>query len=188
MTIKYAITGNIASGKSAAENIIKSLGYKVLDTDELAHNILNTSCEIARAFSDYDVFENGVISRKKLGKLVFRDKELKEKLEDIIHPQIKLKVNSFFKENSDKGKLFVSIPLLFEANMQDMFDKIILIYTNDNIRLKRLIERDNYSIEYAKIRMNSQQSQDEKLKLCDYVVYNNSSLENLKSEISKLIL
>lgn len=188
--IKYAICGNIASGKSEAEKIFIKMGYKILDTDNVAHELLIEKSDfIKKEFSPLDICEkNGEISRKKLGKIVFFDKKMKEKLEKILHPLIKAKIEEFFIENKKEEKVFVSIPLLFESGMQDLFDKIIFIYTNDRIRLERLILRDNYNEEYAKIRMNSQISQDEKVKKSDIVIYNNSSLEDLEREIKALIL
>jgi dephospho-CoA kinase len=166
------------------------MGYKILDTDEVAHNLLKENSNIIiEQFSDYDICEkNGEISRKKLGKIVFSDKKLKEKLENILHPLVRIKIEEFYAKNEDEEKVFVSIPQLFESGMQDLFDKIIFIYASDRIRLKRLILRDNYNEEYAKIRMNSQISQDEKIEKSDIVIYNNSSLEDLESEIKDLVL
>ena len=187
--IKYAIAGNIASGKSEAERILSEMGYKILDTDKVAHDLLdNFSDLIKKEFINFDISENGKISRKKLGKIVFFDKKMKKKLEKILHPQIRIKIEEFFEKNKYEEKVFVSIPLLFESNMQDLFDKIIFIYTNDRIRLKRLILRDKYNEEYAKIRMASQISQEEKIEKCDIVIYNNSTIEDLENELKALVL
>ncbi|MDO4975619.1 MAG: dephospho-CoA kinase [Alphaproteobacteria bacterium] len=186
--IKVAITGNIASGKSTVQKILEYNGYKVLDTDIVGHEILNSSEEIKLAFKDYDVFdEANNISREKLGKLVFSNPALKTKLEKISHPIIKNKIIEFFEIHKTESVVFVGIPLLFEANMQDMFDKIILIYTDDEIRKKRLCSRNNYTDEYAELRINSQISQDEKIKTSNYVVYNNKDIDTLSEQIRKII-
>ncbi len=184
--IKVAITGNIASGKSKVGEFLSDLGYKVYDADKIAHEILYSSNEVLEAFKEYDILENGKISRTKLGNIVFNNKEQKRKLEDIIHPQIKEKLKEIFKANLDEQYVFVGIPLLFEANMQSLFDKIILVYCGDEIRKTRLMKRNNLTPEQAIARINSQKSQDEKINLVDYVIKNESTIEDLKIQVLKL--
>src|SRR5574344_630069 len=185
--IKFAITGNIASGKSQVEKILKDLDYKVFDTDELAHEILYSSSRIKEEFSEYDIFEDDIISRKKLGNLVFNNKELKIKLEKIMHPLIRRKIQAIFEEYQSEKYVFISITLLFEADMQCLFDKIMMIYCEDDMRLKRLMNRNNFTKEEALIRIKSQKSQELKIPKCDYVIKNDSSLECLKENILKVL-
>ncbi|MCD7779069.1 MAG: dephospho-CoA kinase, partial [Candidatus Gastranaerophilales bacterium] len=167
--IKAAITGNIASGKSQVEKILLSKGYKVADTDKINSFILMTDLsaikEIKEAFDKDDILDdNNNISREKLGKIVFSVGWKKVKLEEILHKRINERVEKFFEENSSEKIVFVSVPLLFETKQQDKFDKIIFISADEDIRLKRLIERNNYSREYAKIRIKSQEREEEKIK------------------------
>lgn len=186
--IKYAIVGNIASGKSAVESILIKAGETVIDADKISHELLEDNTEVINTFKDYDILENGRISRDKLGRLVFADKKLKSLLESILHPQITEKINEFFIKNQDKERVFVSVPLLFETKMENLFDKLIFIYCDDKIRLERLMQRENYTKEYAKARMKSQQNQDGKVKYSDIVIYNNSTIEELERLVKKLIL
>lgn len=188
--LKIAITGNIASGKSETEKFLRKKGYSVLDTDEVTHKLLEDKAVkevIKKVFAGHDICENNKISRTKLGKLVFDDDKLKMKLEKILHPIIKEKIEIFFDEKKNEKMVFVTVPLLFEAHFEKYFDKIILIYANDEKRLKRLIQRDNFSKEYAIKRINSQISQEKKLTLCDYTIYSDKSLSELHNEINTLL-
>lgn len=185
---KIAISGNIASGKTTVQKIIEAQGYKVLDTDDVSRDLLTVANKpLFEAFKGYDVFENGEFSRYKVGQLIFSDKEAIKTIADIMHPQVKDVMLKFFADNKNDELLFVGIPLLFEANMQDLFDKIIFVYTDDDIRLKRLIKRNNYSVQHAQDRMKSQQSQDEKAKMSDYVIKNNGSKDELEEQVLKLL-
>lgn len=186
--LKVAITGNIASGKSAVENILKEMNYPFLDTDKVAHKILEQNNQILNAFNEFDILNNdGTISREKLGKIVFADKTQLKKLESIIHPLVKAEILAFFEQNKQYALAFVGIPQLFESNMQELFDRIVLIYCDDKIRLERLIQRNNYSVEYAKTRLNAQISQDKKKELCDYTINNNDTLDELSINVLNLL-
>lgn len=186
--LKIAIAGNIASGKSCVESILSSKGFEVYDTDLIAHDILATSNKVREAFKNFDILNyKGEISREKLGKVVFSNPEMKKVLEEIIHPEVRNELNRIFNLSSNKKFVFVSIPLLFEAHFEDMFDKSILVMANDRVRLERLMKRNNLSKEDAQLRIDSQMPQDEKVKRVDYIIKNDSSLGNLKIEIDNLL-
>lgn len=186
---KIAICGNIASGKTTVQKFLEDKGYKVLDTDEVSHELLTIkNKELFEAFKHLDVFgDNGEFSRYKVGQLIFSNEEYRKKIAEIMHPQIAREIEKFFDENKSEELLFVGIPLLFEANMQGMFDKILFVYTDDDIRLKRLLARNNYTLTHAKARMNSQMTQEKKIKMSDYVINNNGDLEELYKNLFKLL-
>lgn len=187
--LRIAIVGNIASGKSTVENILRQKGYKVFDTDIIAHDVLDEFSEdILNAFCDYDISENGNVSRKKLGELVFSNEALKKKLEDIMHPEIKKQINLIFEKNKNENFVFVSIPLLFEVGWRNLFDKILFIKAEDEIRLKRLMQRNQFTQQEAIIRIKSQLPQEEKTKLSDFVIENNSDIGVLQKSIDCFII
>ena len=185
--IKYAITGNIASGKSQVEKVLVENNFIVFDADKLAHDILVQDSTVRDAFKDYDVLENGLLSRTKLGRLVFNNASLRKKLEDIVHPLVKKRILELFEEYKNEKYIFISIPLLFETGMNDMFDKIILVSIDRKIQLQRLINRNNLSEDDALSRINAQMLEDTKLTKSDYIIENNSTIEEFMSMINKFV-
>lgn len=187
--LKFAIVGNIASGKSTAENFLIEKGFKVFDTDKLSHKILEEfSNKIIEEFQEFDILEENKISRKKLGNLVFQNKNLKTKLENIIYPKLKEKLLEIFEENKNEKFVFISIPLLFEVNWQDLFDKILFIQTNDDIRLQRLMERNSFTKKEALERISAQIPQENKIKMSDFIICNNGTRKELQNQLESFII
>jgi dephospho-CoA kinase len=181
--IKYAIVGNIASGKSTVEKILKNKGFKVFDTDEIAHKILENSADVKTAFKDYDIFTDNKIDRKKLANIVFNNKKELKKLEEIIHPLVKIEILKIFEENY--SEVFISVPQLFEAGFENLFDKIIFLTANEDIRIERLIKRNNYTKEQALARIKAQ-SNSGKIEHSDYVIENNGTIEELCEKLDRI--
>lgn len=190
--IKVAITGNIASGKSNVEKIISTLGYKVVDTDKINHEILDSDIdtinEIKNLFIDFDITNSdGSLSREKIGKIVFDNTDLKKELESILHKKIDSRLDDFYHSNSFEKVVFVSVPLLFEANMQKNFDKIIFVSCAREKRFERLIQRNGFDVEYAKKRIDSQLSEELKIPQVDYVIDNNSDFRYLNEQVIEVV-
>lgn len=190
--LKVAITGNIASGKSELEKLLQQKGYKVFDTDEISHDLTANDAEvisrIKKIFKNHDILsQDGEISRPKLGKLVFSDKNLLAKIESILHPAIKYRIERIFDEWQSEKVIFVSVPLLFEKKFDVMFDKVILVTADEDKRLSRLLKRSNYDINHARSRIQSQITQEEKISLSDYLIDNNSKIEDLEPQLELIL-
>lgn len=169
---RIAIVGNIASGKSAVEEILKSKGFSVYDSDKIAHKILENNQKVKEIF--------GTTDRKVIGKIVFNNPEKRKQLEDIVHPIVKEEILKI-----EEG--FISVPLLFEVGFESLFDKIIFVSAPESLRLERLMKRNNLTEEEAMLRIKSQLPENEKIMKSDFVIKNTGSLENLVSEIEKVL-
>lgn len=181
--LKIGITGNIASGKSELEKILKNEGFKVLCLDYITHLIYENDKEFQKEL--INIFNT--TNRSEISKIVFDDKNKLKLLENIIYPKIKNLMDDFFIENKDEKFIFVSAAMLFEAGFDTYFDKIIFISADYNLRLERLIKRNNLTLNEAKKRMASQDSEENKIKKSNYIIYNNLSLENLAYDAKKII-
>ncbi len=189
---KIGITGNIASGKSTVEKIIANMGFSVIDADNISHDAMSSNQNIINLvknlFKDFDILnDEWELDRKKIGKIVFGNQNYRHELENIIHPFVIKEIQKFISEHDSEKLVFVSVPLLFEAGLDKIFDKTVLVVADEDTRLERLMKRNNYTREHALQRINAQKMQADKIKLADFVIDNNSDLSNLEKN-TKIIL
>ena len=181
------LTGGIASGKSTVSKYLVEKGFKVYDADKIAKDISEKKSvqeEIILTFGNKILDKNGNIDRKKLKEIVFENKEKLEKLNGIIHP----KVINFYKELKEKKTdkvIIFDVPLLFESGIDKFCDKILVVISDYEIQLNRIIERDKINRELAEKIIKSQLSNEERIKKADVVIENNSSLEDLFEKVER---
>lgn len=185
------LTGGIASGKTTVSNFLKAKNFLVLDADKIAKEISEQEAikrEIVISFGEKILDSNSNIDRKKLKKIIFEDKKELVKLNNIIHPEV---YNFFEKiakekrlENSEKIIIF-DVPLLFESGIDKLCDKILLIWTSREKRIKRIMKRDNIKSSLAEKIIDSQMSDEEKIKKADIVIENNGSIDELYKKIER---
>ena len=183
------ITGGIGSGKSTVSRILKDKGFCFIDLDIISHDVIQDSKIKAELFKNFgsEIFDKEEISRKKLGKVVFEDKNKLERLNSIMHPEILKRMRKKIEKIKEKI-VFVEIQLLFEVGWEREFDLILLVWSDKNTQIKRVLARDKRSENETKNIINSQISLDEKIKKSDYVIENNNdNLEDLKNKIDNFI-
>ena len=187
--IKVALTGNIASGKSQIEAFFCHLSVKILDADKIVIDLYQKESfldEITAKFPHKNLIENNQLNKEKLIFELFNDKIFKKDFENFIHPIVWEKIEEFFTENKNQKFVIISIPLLFECNWQNRFDKIILAIADENTRIERLIARNNITKEDALKRISAQISDVQKIKFVDFIIENNSTLDGLKLNVQKV--
>ena len=191
--IKVGLTGGIASGKSAVSMIFASLGAKILDSDEVAREVLLPGqpawTRLRQAFGKTFSRPDGTVKRKKLRKLVFANPEKRDQLNAIVHPEVMKEINrrSEVLSSSLQAKvLVVDVPLLLEVGVAHRFDKIVVVDARESVQINRLVQRDGISEEEAKQALKAQMPLSEKVELADYVIDNNSTLADTEIQVRKV--
>lgn len=184
------ITGGIASGKSHVVDVISKMGYEVIDSDKISYELSlkgnKVYNEIINNFGEEYVLSNGEIDRKKLGRLIFNSEKDKQKLNEISHPYIIKEIKKRLKE-SQGSIVFLDIPLLYEAKLEYLCDKIICVYLDKTKQIERLMARDGIDYEYALKKINSQIDLQIKAKQSDYIINSYGSLEQTETITKNLI-
>lgn len=184
------ITGGIASGKSHVVDVISKMGYEVIDSDKISYELSlkgnKVYNEIINTFGEEYVLSNGEIDRKKLGRLIFNSEKDKLKLNEISHPYIIKEIKKRLKE-SQGSIVFLDIPLLYEAKLEYLCDKIICVYLDKTKQIERLMARDGIDYEYALKKINSQIDLQIKAKQSDYIINSYGSLEQTETITKNLI-
>lgn len=186
--MKVAITGSIACGKSTVTSYLTKKNYRILDADKIGHELLENEKVIEKLKEEFseEILQEGKVDRKKLGSIVFADKEKLKILNSIMHPQIRKEITKQVASNKDKI-IFIDMALLFEAKFDDIVDKIIVVHLDTETQLTRLINRNGFSKEEAQLRISSQMSSEEKKKLANYVIDNSGTLEETYKQIDKIL-
>lgn len=194
--IIIGLTGGIACGKSAVVNEFKKLGAKVIDADKIAHQVLHENLEvknkIIKNFGKEILKKDGEINRKKLGKTVFANKNKLSLLNRIIHPPIITEIKKQIRALSTCQLINLSTvvvldaPLLFEAKITNLVDKILVVAVPQEIQLKRLMERNNLTEQEARERINSQWNIEKKKKFADFIIDNTKPLPMVEKQIYQI--
>lgn len=181
------LTGSIASGKSLVSNYLKQKNYQIIDCDEISHYVLTIPSVILLLEKEFgkQIIIDGAVNRKLLAEIVFNDVEKKSQLELIVFPEILEEIKKQIKEK--KGIVFLDAPLLFEYNLEYLTEKIIVVKSDKEVQIQRLIKRDNINEEYALKKIHSQLPIEEKEKYANFIIDNSLSIENTYNQVDQIL-
>jgi dephospho-CoA kinase len=190
--LKIAITGGAGSGKSTVAQMFRDLGVPVLDADAAAKDAVAVGTpayeELRRLFGEEYFTPDGELDRAKVSRLVFTDPEARQRLNDIVHPRVALELQKRMQELAQQGAglVMVEVPLLFEAGLEGVYDRVITVYVDPADQTRRLRERDGRGAEEIAGLLQAQWPLDEKAKRADYVVDNRGSLDETRNQVRKI--
>lgn len=179
--IRVGVTGGIGSGKSVVCKVFKQLGVLVYDADFEAKRILvenqSVISQIKKTFGDDVYLSNNKIDKKKLASLIFTDKKALEKINSIVHPAVFKDFENWSKLQQNQKYVIIESALLFETNYYKQLNKIISVLSPLELRIERILKRDNTTKQDILNRINSQSSDEKKSKQSDFIIKNDD--ENL---------
>jgi len=184
MQIRVGITGGIGAGKSSVAKYISKQGFVILFADEIAKKFLATDIKIKqKIISTFgkESYHNDVPNKSFLAEKVFNNEENLKIINSIIHPPTLKKIDNLMGEKHSSEKLiFVESALIFEANFDDMFDYILYVTAEKDVRIRRILERGGITEAEIHNRINSQLPDENKKKNSDFVIHNNENFVQLE--------
>lgn len=187
--LRVALTGGIGSGKSLVGEILEELGALVIDSDQLAREVIERGSpgyeEVVTAFGD-SILSEGQIDRSKLAAVVFNESDLRKKLESIIHPLVREAAEKLARKLPSGAILINQIPLLVESDGAKRFDYVVTVSADEEIRRERLRLRGLKDYEITQ-RMAAQVSDSEREKIANYIIRNDGSIDELTRAVEELM-
>ena len=189
------LTGGIGTGKSTVSQILKEKKFPVIDLDIISHEVIKFPKVVEKIVENFgkEVLEynntgNWIISREKLGRVIFGNREKRLILNSVMHPEILRIMREKILECKKENKIiFVEIQLLFEVQWEKEFDYILLVSAEKETQIKRILSRDKRSKEEALSIINSQMPLDEKKKRSDYVIENDGNIQDLEKKVDDFL-
>lgn len=190
--IRIGLTGGIASGKSTVSKMISELGFPIIDADLISREVVEPGepayRKIVEVFGADILYDDGALNRNKLGSLIFSDKIKRDRLNQIVHPQVRqrmLERTEHFRQEGETA-VILDIPLLIESQLLHFVDKVLLVDVQESIQLKRLMERNNLTVEEAQQRIDSQMPLIKKHPYADAIIDNNGSLKWTRTQLENI--
>ena len=186
------LTGQTGSGKTTACRIFRDNGFAVINADEVARMIMDPGSvclkEVADCFGSHILNEDMSLNRQKLADIVFNNPKKLELLNSISYPHITSEILALIRENSSKGNklILLDAPTLFESRADDLCEIIISVIADENMRLRRIMERDGLTEEQALSRMKSQHNEKFFVDNSDFIIKNNDGINGLDDIVNEM--
>lgn len=191
--LRVGITGGIGSGKSTVCNLFAGLGRTVLSADDIARQLTDNSAQIKssirKTFGEKVFLPNGVLDRQALAAIVFENHSLRAKLDALIHPHVFAALDEAIDRLSlsDKSSyLLIEAALIYESGMDEKLDYVVVVHADEEVRIKRVLERDNTTREAVLARMYAQMDPKQKIELADFVIVNDNDEHDLVQRVKFL--
>jgi dephospho-CoA kinase len=191
--LKVGLTGSIAVGKSFVLEVLRELGARTMDADQIARECVEPGTlglsAVVEEFGDGVLAANGSLDRMKLGAIIFADEAKRQKLNSILHPFIIARQDEVMRQwdgETPEAIAVIDAALMIESGGYKRFDKLIVVHCQPEIQLQRLMKRNNLSREEAALRIKSQMPQEEKMKYADYLVDTSGEFENTRRQVEEL--
>jgi dephospho-CoA kinase len=190
--LTVGVTGGIGSGKTTVCKIFEEFGAKVIYADEVAKRIMEEDEKLKRKikklFGD-EAYIGGKLNRKFISDVIFSDEKKRKVLESIVHPEVIKKIITEFKKiskNENQSFVIVEAALIFESGFDKELDYVVVVDADEELKIKRIMERDNCTREEVLKRMKAQMSQSKKRSLADIVIQNDGDIEALRERVKFL--
>lgn len=190
--IKLGLTGGIGSGKSYVSAILRTMGIPVFDSDTIAKELMIKDdfivSSLKQLLGDEVYLESGYLNKPLLAKYIFSSKSNADKVNSIVHPRVKTAFIRWAESLSINGTPIVAMEsaILFESGFDDVVDKVIAVDAPVDVRIGRVIKRDNTTPEEVLRRINSQMNEAEKLAKADYILVNDGVM-SVDGQLSYII-
>jgi len=175
------VTGSFGSGKTIVANMFSKYGFKIINVDKLYHGIYNKNNSLKNKIKK----EFGTLNRNKIKKIVFNNSNKLKKLNKITHPIIIKEIKKLIKNNKNK-KIIVDVPLLFEAKIQNIFHKIIVVKCDKKTQIKRLLKNKKYSKKEIEQIIKSQMPLKDKIKKANFIVDNGKTIKETEKQVNAI--
>ncbi len=186
---RIGMTGGIACGKSTVSSYFERYDISIIDTDSISRELVKKGQpalkEIKIEFGDTVIDDNGYLDRKLMRSIIFSDKNARKKLENILHPKIR---NETIRQanNAEGAYQIIVIPLLNQSGLKKLINRILVVDCSEKIQIKRLMKRDNESLEVAQSILAAQKERKNHLRIADDIINNEEDEMSLQTKVAKL--